>query len=81
MVDHLRADYLIGVIVRGADELPEVPGARVVVVPEGGVKPKGFWRVLYRVQPVDDARDYRWSPLPNVSRASGQGQSVLMVAP
>lgn len=74
-------DYLIGVIVRGADELPEVPGARVVVVPEGGVKPDGFWRVLYRVQPVDDARDYRWSPLPRVSRSRGRGQSVLMVAP
>lgn len=74
-------DDRIGVVVGGVDEFPEVPGARVVVVPEGGHLPAGFTRVLYRVQPVDDARDYRWSPLPMVSRARGWGQSVLMVAP
>jgi hypothetical protein len=73
---------MIGVVVRGADELPEVPGARVVVIPEGGSKPAGFTRVLFRVHVSDDsACPWWWSPLPRVSRREGWGYSVLMVAP
>lgn len=74
-------DDRIGVVVGGVDEFPEVPGARVVVVPEGGHLPTGFTRVLYRAHHTGRPERFGWSPLPRVSLCLGRGQSVLMVAP
>lgn len=71
----------IGTVVGGADLIPEVAGARVVVVPEGGQLPNGFHRVLFRVHHRGDPRWFGWSPLPRVSEWRGRGQSVLLVAP
>lgn len=76
----------ISPVVASAEEWPEVPGARVVVIEEGGLLPRGFCRVLSRVVRPEWAIDLAWlvshrGPSGLVGRCKGRHLDILLVAP
>lgn len=73
-------------VVPTADLVPDdVPGARWVVIPEGGRLPDGYWRAVYRVQRWVwrmDGGAVRWELDTGLRRIEdGRRLILLVVAP